>query len=193
MSDIFVTIGRESGSGGREVGKRIADSLGIRYYDSEIIAATAKEIGQSEDAVTREEERINDSRISFWGVTVPDPVFDAQSRAIRKMAEAGSAVFVGRCADYVLRDRKDVVKVFIHAPMADRIVRSSKRNGISAEAAAKRVVEKDRERAMYYQRYTGQIWGAVKGYHLSVDTGPVGVDNAAELIIQYIRMSGNLR
>ncbi len=192
MNDLIITIGRENGSGGREVGKIIADTLGIKYYDQEIIEAAAREAGLSKEDVAREEERSADAPFSFWGVSAPNPVFTAEAKAIRRLAGEGSAVFVGRCADYILRDQPHLVRVFVHAPLADRIERSSKRNGITAKEAAKRVQEKDRERAMYYQRYTGQLWGTVSGYHLTVNTGPVGVANTAALIIDYVRMMGYL-
>lgn len=190
MNDLIITIGRQNGSGGREVGKKISEILGIKYYDQEIIAVTANESGLPVDEVAKEEERSKDSPLYFWGVSAPNPVFVAQSKAICDMAENGPAVFVGRCADYILRDRKNVVNVFVHAPLEDRMERSAKRNGIPIKEAAKRVQDKDRERAMYYQRYTRQMWGVVTGYHLSVNTGPIGIENAADLVIEYVRMMG---
>lgn len=117
-------------------------------------------------------------------------MFAAQSKAILDLAEKGPAVFVGRCSDYVLRGRPRLVNVFVHAPLDARAKRSSERNGTTLESARAWVQKTDDERAVYYQRHTGRIWGSVALYNLSVDTGPIGVENAAELIIDYARMMG---
>lgn len=126
----------------------------------------------------------------FYGIPAPNPVFVAQSKAIETLAANGPCVFVGRCADYVLRDRSDVINVFVKAPMEARVARSSKRNNISEKEAFARVKDKDSERALYYQRYTGIVWGTVENYDLTIDTSVIGVENAAKLIIEYARMAG---
>lgn len=190
MSDLIVTIGRQNGSGGREVGRVLADMLGVRCYDREIIEATAEESGMSVEEVERSEERSRRSAVSYWGVPARNPLFDAQSEVIRRLADEGPCVFVGRCADYVLRDRNDVVNVFVTAPVPNRIKRSAARNGISEKDAYARIKDKDRERAEYYRRYTGKVWGSVSDVHMSVDTGRIGVENAARLIFDYIGMTG---
>ncbi len=190
MSDPIFTIARQNGSGGREVGRVLAERLGIRCYDQEIIAETARIAGMSIEDVKEKEERSDRTSMFFGGIPAPSPVFTSQSEAIRRLAAEGSCVFVGRCADYVLRDRGDVIRIFIHAPTEARVERSSKRNGISREDAFDRIREKDRERAVYYQRYTGIVWGTVQNYHMSIDTGAIGINNAADLIIEFARMSG---
>lgn len=190
MSDLIVTIGRQNGSGGREVGRILADMLGVRCYDKEIIEETARISGMSAEEVERSEERSRKSAVSYWGIPATNPLFEAQSKAILDIASKGPCVFVGRCADYVLRERRDVVNVFVTAPIPDRIKRSAARNGISGKEAYQRIKDKDKERADYYRRYTGQVWGAVSNVQLSVDTGAIGVENAARLIYEYIVMTG---
>ncbi len=189
-NELMIAIARENGSGGREVGKTLADMLGIPCYDREIITAAAEKAGIPEEQVLKEEERINGKPITFYGISAPSPLFKAQSEAILSLASKGSAVFVGRCANYVLRkDYPNLVTVFVHAPSEDRIRRSAARNNISEKEAAARTADKDRERAAYYQRYTGEVWGVASGYSLSIDTGMIGVENAAKLIAEFTRMS----
>ena len=190
MSDLIITIARQNGSGGREVGKILADLLGIRCYDQEILAEAANESGISLQEIEKKEERTSRTNMFFYGISAPNPVFVAQSKAIETLAANGPCVFVGRCADYVLRDRSDVINVFVKAPMEARVARSSKRNNISEKEAFARVKDKDSERALYYQRYTGIVWGTVENYDLTIDTSVIGVENAAKLIIEYARMAG---
>ena len=190
MSDLIITISRQNGSGGREVGKILADLLGIRCYDQEILAEAANESGISLQEIERKEERTSRTNMFFYGIPAPNPVFVAQSKAIETLAANGPCVFVGRCADYVLHDRSDVINVFVKAPMEVRVARSSKRNNISEKEAFARVKDKDSERALYYQRYTGIVWGTVENYDLTIDTSVIGVENAAKLIIEYARMAG---
>ncbi|MGN0138718.1 MAG: AAA family ATPase [Candidatus Methanomethylophilaceae archaeon] len=190
MSDLIITIARQNGSGGREVGKILADLLGIRCYDQEILAEAANESGISLQEIEKKEERTSRTNMFFYGIPAPNPVFVAQSKAIETLAANGPCVFVGRCADYVLRDRSDVINVFVKAPMEARVARSSKRNNISEKEAFARVKDKDSERALYYQRYTGIVWGTVENYDLTIDTSVIGVENAAKLIIEYARMAG---
>lgn len=189
MNDVIVTIGRENGSGGREVGRILAGLMGVKCYDRELIEETARKAGVSVDEVMRSEERRAGSLLYFGGIPASNPLFDAQSEAIMDIASKGPCVFVGRCADYVLRNREDVVNVFITAPVPDRIRRSAERNGISERNAYERIKRKDDERAEYYRRHTGRVWGSVSNYNLSVDTGSIGVENAAKLILDYIRMA----
>ena len=190
MSDLIITIARQNGSGGREVGKILADLLGIRCYDQEILAEAANESGISLQEIEKKEERTSRTNMFFYGIPAPNPVFVAQSKAIETLAANGPCVFVGRCADYVLRDRSDVINVFVKAPMEARVARSSKRNNISEKEAFARIKDKDSERALYYQRYTGIVWGTVENYDLTIDTSVIGVENAAKLIIEYARMAG---
>lgn len=188
MSDLIITIGRENGSGGREVGRIVADMLGVKCYDREIVEATARNAGVSVEKVERSEESRRHSPLYFGGIPSSNPMFEEQSETIRSLASNGPCVFVGRCADYVLRDKNNVINVFVTAPMPDRIRRSASRNGISEADAEERVRRKDADRAEYYRRYTGRIWGSVSNYDISVNTGRIGTENSARLIVEYIDM-----
>lgn len=188
MNDVIVTIGRENGSGGREVGSILAGMLGVKCYDRALIEATAERAGTSVDEVRSSEERRGRGHLYFGGIPAPNPLFRSQSEVILDLASQGPCVFVGRCADYVLRDRDDVVNVFITAPIEDRIRRSARRNGISEGEAGERVASTDRDREEYYRRYTGRAWGSVSNYDISIDTGRIGVENAARLVMEYIGM-----
>lgn len=147
MSDLIITIGRENGSGGREVGRIVADMLGVKCYDREIVEATARNAGVSVEEVERSEESRRRSPLYFGGIPSSNPMFEEQSETIRSLASNRPCVFVGRCADYVLRDKNNVINVFVTAPMPDRIRRSASRNGISEADAEERVRRKDAERA----------------------------------------------
>lgn len=184
-----VTIGRENGSGGREVGRILAGILGVKCYDREIIARTAEVSGMDEGSVEAMEESERGGRISYWGVPPANPLFGAQCRVIADLASEGPCVFVGRCADHVLSGRDDVVRVFIDAPLGDRISRSSERNGISGKEAYERIRDTDAQRAAYYQRYTGKVWGSAQNYDITLSTGRIGVEGAAKLIAEYIGMA----
>ncbi|MDO5862567.1 MAG: cytidylate kinase-like family protein, partial [Thermoplasmata archaeon] len=144
MEGTTVTIGRQNGSGGREVGRILAEKMGVPCYDWEIVEETARRNGRTVEEVESMEERSRTkSTIYFYGVPSANPLYAQQAEIIREFASRGPAVFVGRSADYVLSDRKDVVNVFVTAPMADRIRRSVARNGISEKDAYKRIREKD--------------------------------------------------
>lgn len=184
---MIVTIARQNGSGGREVGLLLAARLGVECYDRTIIEETAKKAGVPVEQVERDEERSRVKSVLFFGgIPAANPIFTAQCEAIRDLAAKGPCVFVGRCADRVLAERDDVLNVFVTAPMMDRIRRSAARNCISEEQAADRVTKKDNSRAEYYQRYTGLRWGDVTNYHLSIDSGPIGVEGVVEIILDYI-------
>lgn len=184
----IVTIGRQNGSGGREVGRILAERLGVPCYDREIIEETARRSGRSANEVEMQEECVRtDSRLFFGGVPIASRMFDQQADVIRDLASHGPCVFVGRSADYILRDRDDTVNVFIVAPVPDRIKRSAARNGISEKNAYERIMAKDRSRAEYCMRYTGRTWGDASNYHISINTGSIGVEASADLILEYIR------
>ena len=171
MRDLTVTIGRQNGSGGREVGKVLADRLGVECYDRTVIEKTADRMGiPVEDAERMEERARTGSNLFFGGIPTANPLFVVQSDVIRSLASKGQCVFVGRCADYVL----------------DRIRRSADRNGISEKDAYARITSKDRSREEYYLRYTGRRWADSSNYHLTVDTGPIGIEGAVDLILTYM-------
>lgn len=187
MDDVIITIGRENGSGGREVGQILSRKLGLECYDRQIVEESAARAGMTvKEAERMEENSRTGSRLFFGGIPSANPLFEKQSEIVREFAGRGPCIFVGRCADYVLRNRRDVVNVFITAPVSDRINRSAERNGISAKDAYARITEKDTARADYYLRYTGRVWGNASNYHMTLNSGPIGTEACADLIIEYI-------
>ncbi len=190
-SKLIFTIARTNGSGGREIAGVLAEKLGIASYDSALITETARMAGLTEEQVYEREEKEGKGVFTFYGVPMANPLHQYQFDAIRKLAGEGRAcVFVGRCADHVLADREDVISVFIHASHESCTERSARRNGISLKEASVRVEGKNRDRAMYYQRYTGKVWGNAANYDLCIDTSDITVEQAADLIIAYARMKG---
>lgn len=185
----IIAIARENGSGGREIGKLLAERYGIPCYDSEIVAKTADVAGISESQAKAGEERATLGKGMFFGGIAPvNPLVQAQAEAVRQLASQGPCVFVGRNADYILRSNPELVTVFVHAPMEARIERSKQRNGFDGKQAMEHINRKDRERADYCMRYTDRVWGMASNYNLCIDTGAIGVEKAAEVIANYIDM-----
>lgn len=200
----IITIGRLYGSGGRDIGIKVAEKLGIPFYDKEIITLGAQNSGVCEQIVQELDERksggafysmpsapyLYGSETPVYDLPLNDKVFLAQSDVIRSLAQKGSCVIIGRCADYVLRERDDVIRVFIHAGLEKRIQRAIQEFGIRPEEAKKTVLRTDKERGNYYTYYTDQRWGDFRNYHLCIDAGDLGIDQAARLILSYAAMRG---
>ena len=199
---LYVTIGRQFGSGGREIGKKVAQALGIPYYDKELLKVAAEKSGLSHEFLSNYDEKPTNSFLyslvmgqqnvlsGMRGTTVEQLASQAQRDAVLSVAEQGSCVIVGRCADYILRDREDVLNVFIHAPIpyrADRVVRLYGESDLSPE---KRLEEKDKRRRAYYKHYANRDWGMSQNYHLSLDSSLVGVERCAQLILDVARNPG---
>lgn len=197
MSKQIITISREFGSGGRSVGHRVAELLGVPYYDKELVKQVAVETGFDEKFIEHEGEYASpwqsllsyafagggSSRQHMNGLSTADFLWVIQCRVILDLAEKGPCVIVGRCADYILRERADVLNVFIHAPIpyrADRVVRLY---GESDAAPEKRLEEKDKRRRAYYRHYADREWGMSQNYHLSLDSSVVGIERCARLIL----------
>ena len=205
MSRQIITISREFGSGGRSVGKRVAEMLDVPYYDKELVKQVAVETGFDETFIEHEGEYASPWQsllsYSFSGIgasghqpmgrlSTADFLWVIQCKVILSLAEKGPCVIVGRCADHILREREDVLNVFIHAPIpyrADRIVRLY---GESDSAPEKRLEEKDKRRRAYYKHYTNRDWGKSQNYHLSLDSSLVGVERCARLILDVARDPG---
>lgn len=199
MAKKIITISREYGSGGRQIGKLVAEKLGIPYYDRDIVRQVAEESGFSkefieksgEDAPTTSSLLFNIANSAFnqsllMGtdpLSPTDRVFIAQSNVIAKLAEQGPCVIVGRCADYVLRDRDDCLNVLIHADEAFRQERIVSLYGEDAATAKSMLKQRDDRRKVHYKHYTGMAWGLAKNYHLTLDSSLVGVETCAELIV----------
>ena len=190
---MIITIARQNGSGGREIARILSERLGIECYDTALITETARKAGMTVDEVYESEEREGKGRLTFYGIPPANPLHRYQFEAIRELAGKGrSCVFVGRCADHVLEGRGDLIRVFVHASQERCVERSAARNGITGKQAAARVSEKNLERAQYYQRYTGKVWGLAQYYDLCIDTTSITLEQAADLIVEYASMKGIL-
>ena len=186
----IITISREFGSGGRTIGKKVADKLGIPCYDSELIEKLAQESGFTKDYIKEAGEYTPGGFLASalsnraFGPTNEDILWEIQCRVISELAEKGPCVIVGRCADYILRDRKDCLHVFICSDMASRARRIVERYGQTPKAPEKRLAEKDQKRKVYYKNYTGRVWGQAQNYDICLNSGALGVDTCADMIVQ---------
>ncbi len=195
----IITIGRELGSGGRTIGKMVANRMGIPYYDRELIDEAAKVTGLSPKYVEGYEQRATNSFLynlvmgSSYGYgilqsankqTLPltEQIYNAQRDVIQKYAESGSCVIVGRCADGILKDRDDVLRVFIYADMEKRLKHSIETYGMSKETAKDEIERSDRERARHYSAFTDKKWGDRRNYDIMMNSGVLGFENCAKII-----------
>ena len=186
-----ITIGRQYGSGGSELGQILADKLGYNFYDKEIIEMTAGTTGYSSNYVGEHQESLTNSLLydlvnhmyTFHETESPkDKIFDAQSKVIREIAAKGHCVIDGRCADQILKDRTDCLNVFLHAPLTNRIKRVMSKKNLTEKEAKNLILKEERRRADNYHYYTRQIWGASANYHLSLDTS-LGYDYVMDVIL----------
>lgn len=185
---IIITIGRQFGSGGGAIGRRVAELLSVAYYDKEIIAAAAGRSGLSEECFEQADEKrpLFSEMISFYysdaNIISPENLFRLQSEAIESIAKE-SCVIVGRCADYILRGDPATVSCFIHAPMEVKIANiMSHEEGIGEKQVRSMIVKVSRKRARYYNLFTQKRWGDAGSYHLTVDSSVLGTEGTARLI-----------
>lgn len=190
MLNRVITISREFGSGGRTIGKMVAEKLGIPCYDAELIQKIAEESGYAADYIREEGEGASGGWLSAifadrsMGLTNQDKIWNIQSRVIEELAEKGPCVIVGRCADYILREKANCLNVFIHASMEKRAERIVQEYGEREESPEQRLRDKDKRRAAYHRFYTDMKWGHSQNYHICLDSGTLGIDKCAELIVQ---------
>ncbi len=199
--DFVIVIGRQFGSGGREIGRRIAEKLGIPYFDKNLLAEAAKAFGFDKDVLADADEKRpsfirtflgssygNTSDFGCWGSLSPDALYDVQSRVIGRICHTGPCVIVGRTADYIARELTNLFSVFIHSPEAHRARRIVMRNDAADEAEAIRIAKKaDSKRESYYNYYTGCRWGAASNYHLSLDASMLSMEETVDLIISFLK------
>lgn len=198
---IIINIGRQLGAGGQEIGRMLAQEFHAKYYDRELLNLAAEESGFSAEFFKRNDERKGFLR-SFLSLPYGNGVgstnfyqnnfsqeslFKFQSDAIRKAADEGSCVFLGRCADYVLRDYPNVVNVFITASLDTRIRVVAETKGISADEAKKLIEQKEKNRAEYYNYYTGKQWGYAASYDLCIDASLLGFEATERIIADFVR------
>ena len=202
MSSKVITIGRQFGSGGRAIGRLVAEKLGIPFYDKEIIKHIAQESGLSHEILDDYDEKPTNSFLyslslgaytygnSITGIPempMSDKIFVIQSDVIKKLASEGPCVIVGRCAESVLKDEFDFLSVFIHTDFDSRIQRVSEYDKISHDEAAERIRKTDKKRASYHNFYSELKWGAATSYDLCINS-KIGIENAAQLIIDIYNM-----
>ena len=188
MKNRIVTISREFGSGGRTVGKLLAQELGIPCYDSELIQKIAEKSGFTENYVRKADESASSGFLASafstraFGPTNEDYLWEVQSKVILELAERESCVIVGRCADYIPRETAGCLTAFIHADMEYRMNRIVEVYGEREESPEQRVKEKDKRRAAYHRFYTNMKWGYAKNYQVCLDSGVLGIENCVDIL-----------
>lgn len=205
MSKYVITIARGYGSGGRTIGKMLSKELGIHYYDRELLRLASDESGINEELFGKADEKIKESFLykimkkSFSGETIPpdsddfisnDNLFNYQAKVIRELAKEDdkSCIIVGRCADYILKDYKNVIRIFVHAPIEHCIDTLEKMSPGSRKEIRKKIESIDKHRAAYYEYYTKRKWDSASNYDLCINTSELSFEEAVELIKEYIRI-----
>lgn len=205
ISDNFtLTLGRQFGSGGRKIARKVADMLGIEFYDKNLIAIAAKESGLSENLFDGIDEKPTNSLLyslvmglqsdrssSFYrygDILNSDTIFRIQSQVIEDLVSDKSCVVVGRCSDYVLRNKKNVLNIFIHADEEFKLERVMRIYKQSEKEALETMKKTDKKRSNYYNFYTNQEWGNALNYHLSLNSAALGIDDSAKLICDFVKM-----
>ena len=202
--NILITIARQVGSGGREVGELVAKNLGIDYHDKSLINMAAEKSGLSPEVLHNTDEKATPSflySIAMGGMgmvpfthgmpydtPINDRLFVLQSGIIEELAKSHSCVFIGRCADFVLRDFDNVLRVFVYADIEKRAETIAKRNDISVSEARNLATKLDKKRSNYYGYYTSKKWGRSENYDLMIDTTKIGVEGAARIIEEYVKL-----
>lgn len=196
----IINIGRQLGSGGHIIGKQLAQDFGISFYDKELLDLAAQESGFNKKFFVRKDERkgfmkllvssfaplLSSSEGPYNNQLSDESLFKFQSDAIRKAAAKSSCVFVGRCADYILRDNPRCVNIFITGNIEDRIARLCDRLKISQDEARKKIINGDEGRASYYNYYSAKTWGMADSYHLCINSSALGIDGTTEFVKSFI-------
>lgn len=198
-----ITIGRQYGSGGREIGRLVADALGIKYYDKELLTESSKASGVKPEVFEAADERTPSFFSNIWSFNLgfnagsyllgsspisDEKIYAAQSNVMKNLAQESSCLIVGRSADYVLRNHPGLISIFIHSSIEERIMRIMNRTGIdSAEKARALAAKKDKLRASYYNFYTDKTWGDAAGYDLSIDSSKLSTEAVTEFIVSYVK------
>ena len=197
-----ITIGRQLGSGGKEVGLQLAEELGIKCYDKELLERAAKDSGLCQELFENNDEKPTNSFLyslvmdtyhpygtgGMIDVPLSQKIFLAQFETIKNIAKKESCVFVGRCADYALQDDYNVTSVFISSDMDSKIKRICERNNVTPSKAQEMILKTDKKRASYYNYYTNKKWGVCSSYDLCINSGKIGIDKAVDVIMNYLKM-----
>lgn len=206
MAKKIITISREYGSGGRQIGQLAAERLGMEFYDKALIDAAAKEIGFSPELIEDREQRLTNSLLynfavgALYGVTYPrepkvselpltEQIFIAQKKTIEEAARNGRCLFIGRCADQILRSRPDVLRVFVYANRDIRKRRVIEEYGVTPENADEFMYQSDKRRRIYYENFTNQKWGSRENYDLLLNSGSLGLERCVDLICEAMKQN----
>ena len=206
--NVIVTIARQYGSGGHEVGEIIAKEFGMAFHDKSLIEIAAQKSGIDMELLKKADEDVTPSflysiavgnysvyplaiNMSPYEMPINDKLFNLQADIIKEEAKKGPSVFVGRCADYILNNNPKVIKVYIYSSIDERAKRIAKKEGVSESDARVLIYKTDKRRANYYNYYTSLKWGKNDNYNLMIDTGAVGVEGAAKIIGEYIKLMQN--
>ncbi len=193
MANKIITITRQYGSGGREIGQKLAEKMGIEFYDNKLLDIAAGDSGIHKNHFEENDERRTNSFLYLLsttygqgGVPFDDTLFFAQLNAIQKIASEHSCVIIGRCADYALRDFNNVANIFISAPFEDRVKRAIEVYNIGEKHAADYVKRIDKQRTSYYNYYTDKRWGSPQNYQLCLDSSALGIDGSIDIISDFL-------
>lgn len=192
---LILNIGREMGSGGRDLAQRLAKIFSLKFYDKELMYEAAKDSGICEDCFEKADEKpqkIWYSRFPFFGDPGfnglnNDALFEILYRTVRRLAQEQNCVFVGRCTDYILREDPACFNIFVHAPKDFRIRRLCQSLSVNEDEAREMIEKNDKARSSYYNFYTDKQWGKASSYHLCVDTSLLGVEKTAEMVAEMVR------
>lgn len=194
---MIITIGRQHGSSGREIARLLAEKLDIKCYDKEIVDEAANHSDFSRDLIEAfDEKRMSAFILHAGGYGLNEnfrlnmQVVSAQFETMRNIAEKGDCIFVGRCADYILRDFKDLVSVFILGDMDERLKCLERRQGLDIVEARKKIKEVDKDRSSFYRYYSDQTWGDAQNYDLCINSSKLGVEGTVQVILDYIKARG---
>lgn len=209
MGNFVITIGREFGSGGLDVGRMLSDKLGVKCYDKELLSMAAKESGLCQEIFENHDEKSTSSFLyslvmdtysvsgytsaPFLDMPLNHKVFLAQFEAIKNLAAKESCIIVGRCADYALAEHPNCLNVFIHADMEFRVDHIMQTYDLSKEKAADMIHKTDKKRASYYNYYSSKKWGDSRSYHLTLDSGHLGLQGCSKMILDYMDIRKNNR
>lgn len=197
----IITISRAFGSNGREIGKRVAEHYGIKWYDKDLLKRAAEESGLCAEVFETHDERPTSSFLynlvmdtysfgysssTYVDMPIGHKVFLAQFDAIKKIADEGPCVIIGRCADYALTDYDNCINLFIHCDYDKRVKHVMKRYELDEDKAKDMISKKDKQRSNYYNFYSNKKWGRAESYNLSVDSGVLGIDGTVQLITQFV-------
>ncbi|MDR2066410.1 MAG: cytidylate kinase-like family protein [Endomicrobium sp.] len=195
MNKFVITISRQYGSGGLLIAEKLSKCLNIKYYDKNLLLIAAKKSGLKEEILEQFDEKkrlfflenLTEFYNNIKNLVLNDTIFQIQSDIIKALARKDSAIFVGRCADYVLRDMRNCVNIFIYANLQDRIKRISEKSNISEEEALKQINITDEERSKYYKYYTGKVWKNIDSYDLSINSSILGINDTANVIASFVK------